>query len=153
MTDIYRSETRRVAVEITFRDGTVLAGDVHLQPNTMLAEGFEPLLDLLNRPERFFAVSLESDQVVLLAKAQAAVVTCARPGGEPDPGEYTGTVAKLDIWLASGGRMRGTAMWQLPPAHSRPLDFLNTSGGFLELIDNEYSRYINVGHIRAVYPG
>lgn len=153
MTEIYRSETRRLRVEITFRDGTVLAGDVHLQPNTMLAEGFETLVDMLNRPERFFALALESNQVVLLAKTQVAVVTCAREGGDSDPDDYPGTIAQLDIWLASGGRFRGTAMWQLPPAHSRPLDFVNTTGGFLELIDDEYARYINVNNIRAVYPG
>lgn len=153
MTDIYRSETHRVPVEITFLDGTVLTGDVHLQPNTMLCQGHEPLIELLNRPDPFFAVSLDSDQVVLLAKKQTALVSCGRDGNGANGAEFPGTVANLDIWLASGGRHRGTAAWQLPPAHSRPLDFMNTSGSFLELVEGDQARYINVANIRAVFPG
>ena len=151
-TAIYRSETRRVAVEVIYSDGTVLAGDVYLQPNTMLTEGFESLLELLNRPDSFFAMTIERKQVVLLCKEHVAVVACALENRKRDD-DFPGTITELDVWLAGGGRYQGTATWQLPPAHSRPLDFLNTVGRFLEISDESYSRYINVGHVRAVYPG
>ncbi len=151
--EAYRSETRRVAAEVTFADGTTKEGHLHLQPSTLQPAGFETPLELLNREEAFYALSRDGGDVSLLSKAQTAVVSCAHEAPLPDEERLSiVTAAKLEVRLASGPRYRGWAMWELPPSHCRPLDYLNAAGEFLEIADETGTYYINRAHVRAVYP-
>ena len=150
---LYRAETKRITAELTFANGGVLIGELHLQPNTLLPEGFETPLDMLNRPEAFYPVSQESGGVVLLSKAQTAVVACSRDAAPHDEQrEDAAMAATLEIELASGTKYAGQAIWELPPGHARSLDFLNESDPFLALVDEAHTWYINRAHVRAVYP-
>jgi hypothetical protein len=151
--EIYRSETKRAAAEVTFADGTTVEGHLHLQQSSAPPAGFETPLELLNRDEFFYALSREAGDVALLSKAQTAVVSCAHEAPLPDEERLSVvTAAKLEVRLASGPRYRGWAMWELPPSHSRPLDYLNAAGEFLEIADETGTYYINRVHVRAVYP-
>ena len=53
-----RHQTHRVPATITLSEGRSIEGDIHLQPLTLMHAGRETPIDLLNRPERFLAVSL-----------------------------------------------------------------------------------------------
>ena len=146
------SETYRVPASITLNDGTSIEGDIHLQTSNPLHEGGEAPVEMLNRPERFFAVSLPSGGVTLVGKAQAAVVTCDAPLWEVDPQRRAiSRQFRLDIDLIGGQNLSGSAFWELPSTHPRPQDFLNASEAFFEITEDGMSHCINralVGQVR-----
>jgi len=150
---LYRFETKRAAAEIRLGDGEVLHGQLHLQPNTLHATGFETLIELLNRSDDFVAVSLDSGGTALVSKTHVEVVTYAHEETEGDPEDRApASGATLDVWVASGEHYRGRATWELPPAHSRVLDYLNETCRFMQIIQDDCVRYINRARIRTVYP-
>lgn len=109
-------------------------------------------MEMLNRPERFFAVSLPSGGVTLVGKAQAAVVTCDASLWEVDPQRRAiSRQFRLDIDLIGGQNLSGSAFWELPSTHPRPQDFLNASEAFFEITEDGMSHCINralVGQVR-----
>ncbi len=146
-------ETNTVRVRITLSDGTSIEGDIHLQTVTALHEGSETPVEMLNRPERFFAVALPAGDVTLLCKAQTAVVTCDSRLCEADP-ERRAIARKfrLDIRLIGGQEFCGSAYWELPPTHPRPQDFLNASEAFFEITDGGDTHCINRALVGQVKP-
>ena len=78
-------ETYRVPATITLSEGTSIEGEIYPQTLTALHEGRETPVEMLNRPERFFAVSLPSGDATLVCKAQVAVVTSDAALSEIDP--------------------------------------------------------------------
>lgn len=149
----YRSPTERVTAEILLANGQRFSGDVHLQANSQYPSGFETPLALLNRPERFFAVSGPEGQTVLLAKARAALVSCDRSEPLTDPERLSAAASfRLRVEVAADLLLEGTAKWELPPDHSRALDFLNASDQFFALIDDRMTHHINRAHVLAVHP-
>ena len=146
------SETYRVPASITLNDGTSIEGDIHLQTSNPLHEGGEAPVEMLNRPERFFAVSLPSGGVTLVGKAQAAIVTCDASLWEVDPQRRAiSRQFRLDIDLIGGQNLSGSAFWELPSTHPRPQDFLNASEAFFEITEDGMSHCINralVGQVR-----
>lgn len=149
----YRSPTERVAAEILLADETTVHGELHLQPNALSALGFETPLQLLNRRERFYAVSIPDGQVVLLPRRLTAMVTCADPGA-PSLTERRARerVVSLDVELLGGRRVHGWARWELPIAAERTLDYLNGDGDFFAMANDQHTLLINRAHLRAVYP-
>ncbi len=137
---------------ITLNDGTSIEGDIHLQTSNPLHEGGEAPVEMLNRPERFFAVSLPSGGVTLVCKAQVAVVTCDASLWEVDPQRRAiSRKFRLDIDLIGGQNLCGSAYWELPSTHPRPQDFLNASEAFFEITEDGMSHNINralVGQVR-----
>lgn len=147
------NETYRAAASITLQDGTSIEGDIHLQTATAVHEGRELPVEMLNRPERFFAVSLPSGDVTLVCKAQAAVVTCDASQWEIDPQRRAiSRQFRLDIDLIGGQRLSGDAFWELPPTHPRPQDFLNVSEPFFEIVEDGMSHCINRALVTQVRP-
>ncbi len=138
---------------ITLSEGTSIEGDIHLQPLTLAHQGRETPVDLLNRPERFLAVSLPSGDATLVCKAQIAVVTTDARLSEIDP-ERLAISRKfaLDVHLVSGQRLSGSAYWELPPTHARPQDFLNESDGFFEITAGGDTHCINRALVVQVNP-
>ena len=128
-----RHETYRVPATITLSEGTLIEGDIHPQPLTVRHEGRETPVDLLNRPERFLAVSLPSGDTTLVCKAQIAVVTTHAGISEIDPERLAiSRQFVLDVQMFGGQRLSGSVYWELPPTHARLQDFLNESDGFLK---------------------
>ena len=68
--------TQRVAAEVVLADGVVLEGDLHLATSTAYHPETESPLEMLNRPEPFFALTLQQGEVAFVSKAQVAVVSC-----------------------------------------------------------------------------
>ena len=146
-------ETYRVPATITLSEGTSIEGDIHLQTLTPIHEGRETPVEMLNRPERFFAVSLPSGDAALVCKAQVAVVTSDAALSEIDPQRLA--ISRkfiLDIHMIGGQRLSGSAYWELPPEHPRPQDFLNAKETFLEITEGGNSHCINRALVGRVNP-
>ena len=147
-----RHQTHRVPATITLSEGTSIQGDIHLQPRVMMREGRETPVDLLNRPERFVAVSLPSGDTTLVCKAQIAVLMTDAAASQIDP-ERLAISRKivLEVHIIGGQHIRGSTYWELPPTLGRPQDFLNESENFFEVSEGSNIHCINralVGQVR-----
>ena len=146
--------TQRLQAKVTLAEGYSIEGDLHLQPGTALHQGVETPLEMLNRPEDFFAMTLPSGGVTLVAKAQTALVACPLVILDQDPERLAAAKSVfLEVQLAGGYEVRGSAHLELPQSRTRALDFLNASKGFFALSDDETTWYVNRGLIRQVLPG
>ncbi len=146
-------ETYRVPVTVTLSDGTSVEGEIHLQTGSALHEGGETAVEMLNRPERFFAVSFPSGDVALLCKAQVAVVTCEADLWQADPERLL--ISKkflLDVSVIGGKRICGSAYWELPSTHPRPQDFLNSPETFFEITEEGNVHCVNRTLVTLVNP-
>ena len=145
--------TQRVAARIVLAEGVVLAGDLHLLVRTTSPNDAESPLEMLNRDEPFFALSLGSGGVALVSKAQVAVVSCQElaPMGDPDRASAAKLVA-LSVELTDGVEYRGHCSFELPPSRSRALDYLNGPGRFFTLGTDGMTQYINKSQVRQIRP-
>jgi hypothetical protein len=145
--------TQRVAARIVLAEGVVLAGDLHLLARTTSPADAESPLEMLNRDDPFFALSLSSGGVALVSKAQVAVVSCQNlsPMDDPDRASAAKLVA-LSVELTDGVEYRGHCSFELPPSRSRALDYLNGPGRFFTLGTDGVIQYINKSQVRQIRP-
>ena len=54
--------TTKVPAEVVLAEGIALAGDLHLYARTTYPPGPETPLEMLNRPDTFFALTVASEQ-------------------------------------------------------------------------------------------
>src|SRR5690606_10038306 len=106
-----------------------------------------------NRPEPFFAVTGRDGGVLLLARAQVAVVTVAPYSVLEPPDRVMAAVAlELSVTLNGGVELRGRARAELPPGSTRAIDYLNAAGSFFVIATDEAIRFVNRAHVRLVRP-
>ena len=74
--------TERLPAEIQLAEGVTLRGELHLQARVAYHDGAETPLEMLNRGDAFFALSV-SDGIAFISREQVAVVTCAPPQPRP----------------------------------------------------------------------
>jgi hypothetical protein len=145
--------TVRQQVEITLTDRRLIAGEIHLQPYAQNHAGQETPIDLLNRIDPFFAVTLDGEVPIFLSKAH---VLYLRLGAQPsitDPDRASAAKSmSLELELADGVVFEGMVTLELPPSRARALDFLNMAPPFFALWTPEAVRLINRVHVRAVSP-
>ena len=145
--------TRRVSAEIVLADGVVIEGDMHLAASAAYPLTTESPLEMLNRPEPFFALTLETGAVAFVSKAQVAVVSCSDQSAEPDPERASvARLVALEVALATGAEYRGRSSFELPPSRSRALDYVNTPGCFFTVWTNDLTRYFNKSLVRLIRP-
>ena len=145
--------TRRISAEVVLADGVVLEGDMHLVASAAYPLSSESPLDMLNRPEPFFALTLGEGEVAFVSKAQVALVSCR--DGNPDADPERASVARLvalEVALASGAAYRGRSSFELPPSRARTLDYVNTPGRFFTVWTNDLTRYFNKSLVRLIRP-
>jgi hypothetical protein len=145
--------TRRITAEVVLADGVVLEGDMHLVASAAYPMTSESLLDMLNRPEPFFALTLGEGEVAFVSKAQVALVSCR--DGSPDADPERASVARLvalEVALVSGAEYRGRSSFELPPSRARALDYVNTPGRFFTVWTNDLTRYFNKSLVRLIRP-
>jgi hypothetical protein len=145
--------TRRISAEVVLADGLVLEGHMHLVASAAYPLSSESPLDMLNRPEPFFALTLGEGEVAFVSKAQVAVVSCR--DGSPDADPERASVARLvalEVAMASGAEYRGRSSFELPPSRSRALDYVNTPGLFFTVWTNDLTRYFNKSLVRLIRP-
>jgi hypothetical protein len=151
MTDWLSTRRHRVGVHLT--DGRVLAGDIHLQPVARHHSGPETATDLLNRDEPFFALMLDEEQPIFVAKGQVLYVELPPEPAFEDPDRVTAARRiQLEFELVDRTRVEGVVLIELPPDRPRALDFLNSSPGFFPLWAGDAVRIINRNQIRAASP-
>ncbi len=148
------ASTRRLVARVTLAEGLVIQGEVHLQPQVAWRDGPETPVEMLNRGDAFFPMSLPHGEVVFVAKAQvAALAFTEQPPLSDDPERQTvARMIPLEIMMVGGVEYRGTAVSEMPPTRGRALDFLNAAERFFLLVTAEGSLCLNRGFVRAARP-
>jgi hypothetical protein len=147
------ASTNRQTVRVTLAEGLVIQGDVHLQPRVAWRDGPETPLELLNRAEAFFPMSLTHGDVVFVAKEQVAALAYAEVVTFDDPErKVAARTLPLEVMMVGGAEHRGIAVGELPPAKARVLDFLNAPERFFRLLTDEGTLCLNRRFVRAARP-
>jgi hypothetical protein len=147
------ASTERITADITLAEQVELKGELHVQARVARHDGPETPLEMLNRPDTFFPVTLPTGNIAFVAKAQVAVVSCSPEVAQSDPDRLSAakTIA-LEIVMAGGAEFQGWATLELPPTRARTLDYLNAAGLFFSLHGKDATRFINRAHVRVVRP-
>lgn len=145
--------TQRVSAEVVLAEGGVLVGDLHLLARTAYPLDPESPLEMLNRPEPFFALMLPEGGAVFVSKAQLSILSCwgQTPLQDPERASAAKLVA-LEIELVDGTKYQGTSAFELPPSRSRALDYVNGTGQFFTLWTEDLTRYVNKSQVRLIRP-
>jgi hypothetical protein len=147
--------TNRLPAHVSLIEGLVLDGDLHLltRPAYPQPGGSETPLEMLNRPDAFFALTLREGGVALVPKAQVLDIICLEDVPPPDPDRVTAAKhVELEVVLPGGAEYRGLATLELPPGRRRALDFMNGAGAFFAIWAAGRTRYINKQHVRFIRP-
>jgi hypothetical protein len=143
---------QRVSAEVVLADGAVLEGDLHLAARPTYPAVTESPLEMLNRDDPFFALSLQQGGVAFVSKAQAAVVSC-RDQSPLDPARASAArLVALEVSLTNGAEYRGRATYELPPPRARTLDYVNGAERFFTVWTDDLARYINKSLVRLIRP-
>jgi len=145
--------TQRLPAEVVLAKGGVLVGELHLLTRTAYPLDSESPLELLNRVEPFFPLTLAEGGVVFVSKDQVSMLSCWDQ--KPLWDEERVSVAKLvamEVELADGTRYHGRSTFELPPSKSRALDYINGSGRFFVLWTDDLTRYLNKSLVRLIRP-
>jgi hypothetical protein len=144
--------TTKVPAEVVLAEGIVLAGDLHLYARTTYPPGPETPLEMLNREDAFFALTLDGG-VTFIPKTQVIVVSCRDQARLLDPERASAArQIELEVVMQGGTEYRGRAVLELPPSRSRSLDYLNGAGVFFALANDDVSWYINKARVRFARP-
>jgi hypothetical protein len=144
--------TTKVPAEVVLVEGHALAGDLHLYARPTYPPGPETPLEMLNRGDRFFALTLNGG-VTFVPKSQVVVVTCRGQSRMTDPDRLTAARRiELAVVTEPGDEFRGQVVAELPPSRGRTLDFLNGPDAFFELSADDVSWYFNKSRIRLARP-
>jgi hypothetical protein len=144
--------TTRIRAVVTLASGDVYPGYLHLLDGIHYPAGCENLLEMLNRPEGFFPVTLDDGAVFFLARDQVAMVVAEWPPQGVEPPVLPGSPAALQVELANGEEFMGLIQEPLPKDRARALDFLNASQPFFKLETDTGARFINGAHVRIIRP-
>ena len=106
--------TERLPAEIQLAEGVTLRGELHLQARVAYHDGAETPLEMLNRGDAFFALSV-SDGIAFISREQVAVVTCAPPQPVAPDTERLAAATRfgLEVVLWGGATYRGWAIIEL----------------------------------------
>jgi hypothetical protein len=144
--------TTKVPAEVVLAEGIMLAGDLHLYARTTYPPGPETPLEMLNRDDAFFALTLDGG-VTFIPKTQVIVVSCRDQARLLDPERASAArQIELEVVMQGGTEYRGRAVLELPPSRSRSLDYLNGAGVFFALASDDVSWYINKSRVRFARP-
>jgi hypothetical protein len=145
--------TNRVPAEAMLVEGIVIQGDLHVLARDTFPPGPETPLEMLNRPEVFFALTLPDGGVTFVPKAQVVVVSCHGQTPLSDPDRISAArLVSLEVVLQGGTEYRGRATYELPANRGRTLDYVNAPGGFFSLWSDDVTWYINKAHVRLIRP-
>ena len=113
--------TTKVPAEVVLAEGITLAGDLHLYARATYPPGPETPLEMLNRADGFFALTLEGGGVTFIPKAQVVVVSCrdqVAVSWIPSGNRRRGTSSSR-WWCRVGRSIAGRAALELPPSAGR----------------------------------
>ena len=145
------ASTTRVAGEVIFGVGSTLQGDLHLQMSTAFRSSVETPLEMLNRPDGFFPLTLPDGDVRLVSKDQVAAVSFGPAAPETSILSVTEPLP-FEVHMADGSEYQGDVHIELKPPWNRGLDFLNQPEKFFALTVPGRTWYLNRSHVRYVQP-
>ena len=144
-----------IAAKLVLTAGEPADGTVFVMDRAPSHDGPETVLDMLNRAEPFFPFRPDgrADAVLLIAKAHTVQLAVA---GLPvaDPARVTAAQsAEVEIVLEGGATITGRALFELPDAHRRLLDFLNApQEAFFAVTEGSTTHYVNRAHVLYARP-
>ena len=145
--------TTKVPAEVMLAEGIALSGDLHLYARTTYPPGPETPLEMLNRTDTFFALTIDGGGVTFVPKPQVVVVSCRGPSPLLDPERASAARhIALEVVVQDGAEYRGRADIELHPSRSRSLDYLNGTGAFFMLGSDDVTWYINKARVRFARP-
>jgi hypothetical protein len=118
-------------------------------------DGPETVLEMLNRPEGFFAFrATDEEDMVLAAKGHTVWLSVDHQAPIADPARLSAArVVGVEIVLAGGSTLGGWASVELPAHHSRLLDYLNaTQEAFFAVWTHAATHYVNRAHVLFARP-
>ena len=153
MTDDYRIEKTRRAVEVTLANANRLDGDVFVQSFARFRSGPEEPLDVLNGDDPFLPLGLPNGDVLLVQKSQIAVVGTELP--EDDDSVERGVVGMhVELALIDGSTLSGSIFPEVRLGRPRLVDILNdTKQPFIALFGSEQLQIVNralIAHARPL---
>jgi hypothetical protein len=144
--------TQRVPARVALAEGVVLAGELHLLARAINPSDTESPLEMLNRDDPFFALTQPEGGVTFISKAQVAVVSCQDQKDHDPDRASAAKLVELAVELTDGVEYRGRSTFELPPARSRALDYVNGPGRFFTLRTDDLTQHINKSLVRLIRP-
>jgi hypothetical protein len=144
-----------VVARLLLREGGARAGQIYVMERVPQHDGPETVLELLNRPEGFFAFRPEAgDEILLVSKGQTVSLSVDRQAPIADPTRLSAArLLGVEIVLAGGATLGGWASVELPQEHARLLDYLNaTPEPFFAVWTHAATHYVNRAHVLYARP-
>lgn len=143
-----------VSATVRLQHGKARPGQVFVGARVSQHTGHETVLEMLNRPEPFFAFRPEKGGGVLLAARAQTVVVTVTEAPLSDPERLSAArLFPLELTLFDGSSLKGWAHAELPDAHARPIDYLNASSEpFFAVAAKDGTHYINRAHVLFARP-
>lgn len=144
-----------IAANLLLTEGKSQAGHIFVMDRVQQHDGPETVLELLNRPEGFFAFRPGGDgEVLLVSKVQTVSLSVDRQAPIADPARLSAArMLGVEIVLAGGSTLGGWASAELPEHHARLLDYLNASHEpFFAVWTHAATHYVNRAHVLYARP-
>lgn len=144
-----------VPARLQLTEGDSHAGEIYVMERVPQHDGPETVLEMLNRPEGFFAFRpTDKEDLLLVSRIHTVSVSLDRQAPISDPARLSAArMLGLEIVLAGGATLSGWASAELPPQNSRLLDYLNASPDpFFALWTHATTHHVNRAHVLYARP-
>ncbi|OLB07754.1 MAG: hypothetical protein AUH06_04420 [Gemmatimonadetes bacterium 13_2_20CM_69_27] len=135
--------------------GVSRPGVVYVMERVADHDGPETVLEMLNRPEGFFAFRpADEGDVLLVSKAHTMWLSQDRQAPIADPARLSAArLLGTELTLVGGATLGGWASVELPTPHARLLDYLNASPHpFFAVWTHAATHYVNRAHVLYARP-
>jgi hypothetical protein len=119
----YRIEKVRRRVSVTLSGGSMLHGEIFLQPTARYRAGAQDPSELFNENEAFVPLATGGNDLVLLSKRNVSRVQYDADAADTDG--RGGTDASVEVVFTDGTRLSGLLRLEARTDRSRLLDYLN----------------------------
>jgi len=144
-----------VPAQLLLTQGVSRPGVVYVMERVAHHDGPETVLEMLNRPEGFFAFRpTDQGDVLLVSKAHTISLSLDRQAPIADPARLSAArMLGTELVLAGGATLSGWASVELPTHHARLLDYLNASADlFFAVWTHAATHYVNRAHVLYARP-
>jgi len=146
-----------VTAHVLLTAGDSRPGQLFVSERVPQHDGPETVLEMLNRPEPFFAFRPDHEKkeaALLVSKTHTVSVAVDHQAPIADPARLNAAkVLALELVLAGGSTLRGHASVELPPHQSRLLDYLNSSREAFFVVWTDATTYhVNRDHVLYARP-
>jgi hypothetical protein len=156
MVNDFRIEKSRLPIAITLVSGDAMSGELYIQASALHRFQMEDASEIMNAPDAFFPLRLESGETLLVAKAKVRDVLVG-PDHAADPDWSLGMPAGVCVTLDGGRTYTGRLLLPDAQGRGRVLDALNRDGNrFVSLHQDDGLVLVNraqIVHVQHVDDG